>query len=128
MSDKIFLETPYVKVTEKSVIFNKSYKININDISSVIVTKQESKRRYLIAAGLFSLLIGIVFGAIGYNLATLFIMIGIISICMIFIEKRKYTLRVKIGLGEVRPIISYSENELLQIKDAMERAMNHDID
>ena len=128
MSDRIFLETPYVKVTEKSVIFNKSYKIDIKDISSVIVTKQESKRRYLIAAGLFSLLIGIIVGAIGCSQATLFIMVGLIFICMIFFEKRKYTLRVNMGLGEVRPIISYSENELLQIKDAMERAMNYDTD
>ena len=120
MPHKIFYQDGTTKVTDECVIFGSTWKICLNDIVAVFVTKQASYRRYVIFPGVVCLLIGI-----GVPLMLCFSVI--FFLCAVIMRPR-YILRIKTGtgIGEIRPLNSYNKSELNDIKDAIYRAKSYD--
>lgn len=120
MAKRTFLHTPYVKITNEYAIFNSSWKVDIKKVNAVFVTRQETNRRYPIISGISCLLIGVMSGL------SFFFVSGFFCLVWLLLIKTRYTLRIKTGNGEIRPIQSTNVRELKDIKTAIEKAMFHE--
>lgn len=122
MEKRIFLQTAYAKVTNEYVLFNGTWKIDIQKINAVFITKQVNNRHHYILIGLFILLTGFIFES------TLLIITGLLFCIGAIFIKSNYMLRLKIDTGEIRPIKSTNKRELEDIKEAIGKAMFYDED
>lgn len=120
MPKKTFLHTPHVKITDEYAIFNSNWKVNMEDVNAIFVTRQETNRRYPILLALLCFIIG------GLSEITFFLIAGFFCLVWAFLIKTRYLLRIKTGTGEIRPIYSTNIRELEDVKAAMERAMLYD--
>lgn len=115
----LFYESPNVKIT-KSVLIIASSRYYIKEINGAIVTKQQNYRRYPILGAILMVGPAIYAGSIGLWLT----FIGFIVAAVLM--KPTYALRLKTGLGEIRPLRSQNREELEVVKDAIHKAITSD--
>lgn len=113
----LLYESRDVKIT-KCVLIIADSRYYIKEINSAIVTKQQNYRRYPTLGAILS---------IGPALYTNSLGLWIIFICFIvaaILMKPTYALRLKMGLGEVRPLKSKNKEELETVRTVIQEAIN----
>lgn len=113
----LLYESRDVKIT-KFVLIIADSRYYIKEINSAIVTKQQNYRRYPTLGAILS---------IGPALYTNSLGLWIIFICFIvaaILMKPTYALRLKMGLGEVRPLKSKNKEELETVRTVIQEAIN----
>ena len=120
MATRTYLHTPYAKITDRYALFNSTWKIEIQRINAVFITRQDTHRGYPIFGGFLFLFIGIL------SEVSFFHIIALISFFGAVLQRTHYVLRIKMDVGEMRPIKSTHKRELEEIKEAIERSILHE--
>lgn len=115
-NDIVFFEGDGVKVTSSLLILLSS-RYYIKEINGVFISKEQNFRRYPIFAAIVFVILALTIG----HWSLWFLTVGCIAWAVLM--RTQYILRIKVGLGEIRPLKSTNRGELEIIKEAIERAM-----
>lgn len=117
MAQKQFLHTPSVRINNEFIIFNNNWRFETKKVNAVFVAKQATYKRYPICLGLFFLVLAAACSSITCGIIAAFCFL------LACLMKAQYVLRLRMDIGEVRPIASPNKSELEDIKKAIEAAI-----
>lgn len=108
-----------VQVDGYFISLNNCWRIDKRKINAVFVTKHATYRRYPIFLGIFFFIIALI-----GNFTTCFVIGGALFLTACLMRSR-YTLRIILETGEIRPLSSTHKNELENIKQKIEDIINN---
>lgn len=107
-----------VRDENNMIILNGQWRLEKRKISAVFVTRCATYRRYPISIGIFFFII------FGISHSVEYFIIGVIFILIACFIRTRYSLRIKMGTGEIRPLTSIHRSELEDIRRDIEKALN----
>ena len=108
-----------VQLNDNFISFNNCWRIDKRKINAVFITRQATYRRYPILLGILFFLVALI------GNFTICYIIGLIFFLCAYLIKTRYTLRIILDTGEVRPLSSVHKIELEKAKQKIEDIINN---